>query len=109
MSAAEAWLWQLWLDSRCKKHGPEQPRFSLRFDGFGRHGDPGGRPVAGAIGANLTTCRLAFIFSAAIMTILGGSSSRGARLAAIDITALFDMHRQAAEAGGMGVFLDFFV
>ena len=43
------------------------------------------------------------------MTILGALVVREARrLAAIDITTLFDAHRQAAQVGGMGVFLVFF-
>ena len=33
---------------------------------------------------------------------------RGRRLAAVEITSLFDAHRQAAQVGGMGVFLVFF-
>ena len=44
------------------------------------------------------------------MTILGSLVVREARrLAAIDITSLFDTHRQAADVGGIGVFLVFFV
>ena len=60
-------------------------------------------------GADLTTRRLAFISAGVIMTILGALVVREARrLAAIDITTLFDTHSHAAQVGGMGVFLVFF-
>jgi hypothetical protein len=43
------------------------------------------------------------------MTIVGALVVREARrLAAIDIAALFDTHRHAAQVGGMSVFLAFF-
>jgi hypothetical protein len=110
MSAAEAWLWVLWLDRSAR----DVVLGSLAFP-------YGLLAVAGMLiqlagwltartAANLTTSRLAFISVGAIMTILGALVVREARrLAAIDITALFDAHRHAAEVGGMGVFLTFFV
>ena len=110
MSAAEAWLWQLWLDT------------TARGGVMGNLAFPYGLMVlAGMViqaagwltarsGASLTTRRLALISVGAIMTILGAVVVREAhRLAAIDITALYDTHRQATEVGGMGVFLVFFV
>ena len=60
-------------------------------------------------GASLTTRRLALISAGAVMTVFGAVVVREARrLAAIDITALYGTHRQAAEVGGMGIFLVFF-
>ena len=64
-------------------------------------------PVKSAAG--LTTRRLAAISAGNAMTIVGALVVREARrLAAIDITSLFDAHRQAAQVGGVGVFLVFF-
>ena len=61
------------------------------------------------ITANLTNARLTLISIGAVMTIAGGVVVREARrLAAIDFATLFDAHRQAAQVGGMGVFLFFF-
>ncbi len=109
MSATEAWLWQLWLDRPARTAVLSNLAFPY-----------GMMVVAGMViqvvgwlstrsGASLTTRRLAFISTGAVMTILGALVIREARrLAAIDITALFDTHRQAAEVGGMGVFLAFF-
>ena len=68
MSAAEAWLWQLWLDTVRQGRGPEQPGVSLRRDGLGRRRHSDRRLAAGEGRANLTTRRLAFI-SAGAMTI----------------------------------------
>lgn len=109
MSAAEAWLWELWLDRSARDVILSSMAFPY-----------GLLAVAGVIiqvagwltaqtAANLTTRRLAFISAGAVMTIVGSLVVREARrLAAIDITALFDTHRQAAQVGGMGVFLAFF-
>ena len=61
-------------------------------------------------GADLNTKRLAIISAGGIITIVGSLVVREARrLAAIDMTALYDVHRQAAQVGGFGVFLVFFV
>ena len=64
-------------------------------------------PVKTAI--NLTIPRLSIISAGNAMTIVGGLVVREARrLAAIDITTLYDTHRQAASVGGSCVFLAFF-
>jgi hypothetical protein len=108
-SVAEAWLWLLWLDTSARGHI------------LGNLAIPYGLLALAGIGiqvgcwlrvnscADFTTRRLALISTGVIMTILGALVVREARrLAAIDITALFDAHRQAAQMGGMGVFLVFF-
>ena len=60
-------------------------------------------------GADMSTRRLALISAGAIMTIVGSLVIREARrLAAIDIAALYDAHRQAGQVGGVGAFLVFF-
>ena len=51
-------------------------------------------------GTDLSTRRLSFISTGAAMTILGAVVVREARrLAAVDVSELFDMHRQAAGRG----------
>ena len=108
-SAAEAWLWLLWLDTSAR--GPVLSNLALPYALMA---------LAGLLtqvvcwlqvttGASLTTRRLAFISTGVVMTILGALVMREARrLAAIDITTLFDAHRRAAQVGGMGAFLVFF-
>jgi hypothetical protein len=110
MSAAEASLWLLWLDTSAR----DAILSSLAFPygvmvlmGLAIQ-SAGWLPVK--TGASLSFRRLAMISAGALMTILGTLVVREARrLAAIDITTLFDAHRQSAQAGGMGVFLFFFV
>jgi len=108
-SAAEAWLWLLWLDSSAR--GPVLSSLAMPYGVLALLGM--GIQVAGWLpvktGAALTTRRLTLISTGGVMTIVGALVVREARrLAAIDITALFDTHRQAAQVGGMGVFLAFF-
>jgi cytochrome bd ubiquinol oxidase subunit I len=109
MSAAEAWLWVLWLDTSARA-----PLLSILALPYGMTAllgmaiQAGGwLPVKTATG--LTTLRLTIISGGNAMTLIGALVVREARrLAAIDITGLFDTHRQAAQVGGMGVFLVFF-
>ena len=108
-SAAEAWLWVLWLDTSAR--GPVLSLLAIPY---------GLMALAGIVaqiacwlpvenGAKLTTFRLTIISIGNAMTILGALVVREARrLAAVDITTLFDAHRQAAHVGGMAVFLVFF-
>jgi hypothetical protein len=109
-SAAEAWLWQLWLQPSARA-----PVLSVLALPYGLLAVTGmGIQIAGWLPVKnrgaLTTRRLAIISTGVLMTILGALVVREARrLGAIDITALFDEHRHAAQVGGMGVFLTFFV
>ena len=108
-SAAEAWLWLLWLDTSAR--GTVLSNLALPYGLLALAGMA--TQVACWLpvktGANLTTRRLALISAGVVMTILGALVVREARrLAAIDIATLFDAHRQAAQVGGMGVFLVFF-
>jgi hypothetical protein len=107
-SATEAWLWLLSLDSAAR--GLVLSSLALPYGVLALTGV--GIQVAGwlpvATRAGLTTRRLTVISTGGIMTIVGGLVVREARrLAAIDITVLFDAHRQAAQLSGMGVFVAF--
>jgi hypothetical protein len=109
-SAAEAWLWQLWLDSSAR--GPVTSSLALPYGVLALVGV--GIQVAGWLsvktGANLTTGRLTLISTGGVMTIVAALVVREARrLAAIDITLLFDIHRQAAQVVGVGGFLASFM
>ncbi len=108
-SAAEAWLWLLWLDTSAR--GPVLSNLALPYVLVALAGI-GIQVVCwlpAKTGSHLTTRRLAFISTGVVMTILGALVVREARrLAAIDITTLFDAHHQASQVGGMGVFLVFF-
>jgi hypothetical protein len=108
-SAAEAWLWQLWLPAPARA-----PLFSMLAAPYGLLALTGmGIQVAGWLPVRtasvLSTRRLALISTGVCVMILGALVVREARrLAGIDITALFDAHHQAAQVGGMGMFLTFF-
>jgi len=109
MSATEAWLWQLWLDRPAQAVVLSRLAFPY-----------GLMVIAGIIiqivgwlpakgGADLSTRRLMFISAGSIITIFGTLVVREARrLAAIDITILFDTHHRVVQVGGIGVFLFFF-
>jgi hypothetical protein len=105
-SVSEAWLWQLWLDPPLRA-----PIVSILALPYGLLALAGvGMQVAGWLpvksAADFTARRLAFISVGVILMILGSLVVREARrLASIDIAALFDAHRRAAQVGGMGVFL----
>jgi hypothetical protein len=105
-SAAEAWLWLLWLDRSARGlvlSNLALPYVLLALAGMGIQ-VVCWLPVKSA--ADLTTRCLALISIGVVMKILGSLVVREARrLAAIDITIHFDAHRQAAQMGGMGVFL----
>jgi hypothetical protein len=105
-SAAEGWVWQLWLDSPAR--APMLSVLGLPYAVLAMTGMAiqvaGWLPLKSA--AQLTTRRLALISTGAVMTLIGALVVREARrLAAIDITALFDAHRDAARVGGMPLFL----
>jgi hypothetical protein len=108
-SAAEAWLWLLWLDTSART-----AVLSILALPYGLMALTGMAiqvtcwlPVK--TGDNLTTTRLAIISTGMVMAILGGLVVREARrLAAIDITTHFEAHRRAANVGGMGAFVVFF-
>ena len=108
-SAAETWLWLLWLDRSAR--APVLSNLALPYALMALAGMAiqivCWLPVKSV--ADLTTRHLAFISTGVVMTILGALVAREARrMAAIDITALYDAHRQAAQVGGMGVFIVFF-
>jgi hypothetical protein len=109
-SVSEAWLWQLWLDPPSRA-----PILSILALPYGLLALAGvGIQAAGWLpvktGADFTTKRLAFLSAGVILTILGTLVVREARrLAAIDITSLYDSHSQAARVGGLSVFLVFFI
>jgi hypothetical protein len=110
MSATEAWLWQLWLDTSARGVVLGHLAFPYGLMVLAGMAIQAAGWLPARTGANLTSRRLAVISAGAFMTILGAMVVREARrLAAIDVTTLFDIHRQAAEVGGMGVFLAFFV
>jgi len=108
-SAAEAWLWQLWLGGPARAAVLSMlalPYGLLAFVGMGAQAALW-LPVK--TGAHLTTRRLSLISTGAALTILGALVVREARrLAAIDLTQSLDAHSQAARVGGMGLFLVFF-
>jgi hypothetical protein len=108
-SAAEAWLWVVWLDTPARE--PVISNLALPYSLAALAGM--GIQVAGWLpfttATKLTITRLAIISTGNALTIVGALVVREARrLAAIDITTLYDTHRQAASVGGMGVFLAFF-
>jgi hypothetical protein len=108
MSATEGWLWQLFLDPPVR--GVVLSILALPYGLLAVAGM--GAQLAGWLpvktGSDLATGRLAVISAGAVATVLGALVVREARrLAAIDITTLYDVHRQAAQVGGMGVFLVF--
>jgi hypothetical protein len=108
-SVVEAWLWQLWLERSARAvvmSAVAMPYVAMASAGMGIQ-------AAGWVrirtGAQLVTRRLALISSGAVLTILGSVAVREARrLSAIDVTKLFEMHRQAAHAPGMGLFFGCF-
>jgi len=109
-SAAEAWLWQLWLGDSARGTVFSMlalPYGLVAFAGMGIQA-AGWLPVK--TGVDLTARRLAMISTGAALTILGALVVREARrLAAIDVTQLFETHSQAARVSGMSLFLVFFV
>jgi hypothetical protein len=110
MSAAEGWLWQLWLGAPARAHLVSALALPYGLLALAGMGIQFACWVPVKTGADLATRRLTLISTGLFMTILGTLVVREARrLAAIDIAALFDAHRHAAQVGGMGVFLTFFV
>jgi hypothetical protein len=105
-SAAEAWLWQLWVEPSARAvvlSVLALPYGLLVFAGMGIQ-------TAGWLsiqtGAQLTTRRLTLISAGAALTIPASLVVREARrLAAIDVTRLFEVHRQATQSPGVGLFL----
>jgi hypothetical protein len=108
-SVAEAWLWQLWLEPAARA-----TVLSLLAGPYAVLALLGMVVQTGCwllvkSGTDMNARRLTIISAAAAITITSSLVVREARrLAAIDITTLFDAHRQAARVGGMGVFLTFF-
>ncbi len=107
-AAAEAWLWQLWLDPPARTavlSALALPYGLLVFAGMGIQ-------AAGWLtirsGSDLNTRRLAILSAGSVLTTFATLVVREARrLAAIDVTTLYDAHRHAAQVGGLGVFLLF--
>jgi hypothetical protein len=108
-SAAEAWLWELFLEPAART-----PVLSWLAAPYGVVAILGMVVQAACwltmqSGAGLSARRLFLISGGTAATIIGSLVVREARrLAAIDVAALFDAHRQAAQVGGMGVFFTFF-
>jgi hypothetical protein len=108
-SAAEAWLWLLWLDTSARGHILSNLAIPYGLLALAGMGIQAGCWLSVNTAADLTARRLSLISTGVVMTILGTLAVREARrLAAIDITTLFDAHSQAAQVGGMGVFFVFF-
>jgi hypothetical protein len=108
-SAAEAWLWQLWLEGSARNVVSSVlalPYGLLTFAGMGIQASGW---LSIQTGAQLTTRRLALISAGAALMILGSTVVREARrLTAIDVTKLFELHRQASQAPGGALFLTCF-
>jgi hypothetical protein len=108
-SAAEAWLWVSSLDAGARS--PVLSALALPY-GLAALAGMGMQAICWLrvkTATDMTTLRLAFISAGNAMTIVGTLVAREARrLGSIDISSLFDVHRQAAQVGGMGVFLAFF-
>lgn len=110
MSAAEASLWQLWLEDSARGTVLSMLALPYAILAFAGMGIQAAAWLTVERGTDLSTRRLSFISTGAAMTIVGAVVVREARrLAAVDVSQLFDMHRQAARAGGMGLFLVMFV
>jgi hypothetical protein len=109
-AAAEAWLWLLYLEPAARATVLSRmaaPYAILAVLGMAIQA---GCWLTIQAGADMTARRLLVISAGATATFIGTLVVREARrLAAIDVTALYDAHRQAAQVGGMGVFLTFFV
>jgi hypothetical protein len=107
-SVAEAWLWLLWLEptARAATLGMLGLPYVLAA-GVGM-GLQAATWLTVQSGRDLTTGRLSLISTGAVLATLATLVVREARrLAAIDITALYDDHRHAAQTGGIGLFLTF--
>ncbi len=109
-SAAESWLWVLWLEPA--QRAPVLGALALPYAMASLLGMAiqlaGWIPIKAA--AKMSTMRFSVISIGALITMVGTLVAREARrLAAIDIIALFPMHRQAAQLGGLTVFLGFLV
>jgi hypothetical protein len=108
-SAAEAWLWVLWLDLPARAVVTSKLALPYVLAALVGIGTQIAAWLTVKTGADLSTKRLAIISTGTLMTIVASLVVREARrLAAIDMTALYDAHRQAARVGGIGVFLAFF-
>jgi hypothetical protein len=105
-AAAEAWLWQLWLEPTARSAilgSLAFPYGLLVLVGIS---------IQGAVwltvrsASDLSTRRLALLSGGSVVTNFATLVVREARrLSAIDITALAEAHRHAAGVGGLGVFL----
>jgi hypothetical protein len=108
-SAAEAWLWELWLDFPVRAVLSSKLALPYGLAALAGMGVQAAGWLTVTSGSDLKTKRLAIISAGAFMTIVGSLVVREARrLVAIDMTTLYDAHRQAAQVGGFGVFLVFF-
>jgi hypothetical protein len=109
-SAMECLLWELWLDPDVRKvvsSGMSLPYGLMALTGMAFQA---GGWLSLRSGVELTTRRLALISAGALLTIVGALVVReGRRLASIDVTALYDTHAQAAQVGGLPIFLTFVV
>jgi hypothetical protein len=109
-SGAEAWLWELWLDAPARAVLASSMALAYGLAALTGMGIQAAGWLTVKTRSDLSTRRLALISAGAIITIVGSLVVREARrLAAIDMTVLYDAHRQAAQVGGFGVFLAFFV
>jgi hypothetical protein len=109
MSAVEAFLWAGWLDPRALDAVEGSLALPYGFAAIIGVVIQAGGWLTTTNAAQLSTVRLAIISAGNVLTVLGAIVVREARrLAAIDITQLYDTHRHAAEVGGISVFLVFF-
>ena len=108
-SAVEGWLWLFWLEDTLRAAILSRLAFLyLLLAVAGILIQVGGWLLATS-GSKLTPVRLAFLSAGAILTIWGALVLREVRrLAGMDLAPLFESNRQAAQVGGMQVFLFFF-
>jgi hypothetical protein len=108
MSAVEAWLWLIWVEPSARGHilGILALPYGLLACAGMVIQAAGWWTVKSA--SDLGTRRPAVMAGGMVGTIVGALVVREARrLAAIDITTLYDAHRSAASVGGREVFLVF--
>ncbi len=109
-AAAEGWLWQLWLEPAVRATVLSRLALPYALLALAGMALQAGCWLTVTSGANLSTRRLAIISAGTAVTIIGSLVVREARrLATIDVASLESVHRHAAQVGGMGVFIVFFI
>ena len=105
-SAAEAWLWQLWLDASARQVVLGSLALPYGFLVLAGMGIQAAGWLTVRSGSDLNPRRLSILSAGSVLTIFATLVVREARrLAAIEVATLYDAHRHAAQVGGLGVFL----